>query len=159
LLIVEPDITVQRETRKLLKLIRPNIWRKILRGHFGWRDAKGILRALVVRPLRAARALPARLRGTPAAASTNDRIDAALDTLRDRGVRLHFVIGADEPVKHELIAGGQLDRLSRWPNTSAELLPGSGRAHTLRPAQLQHLLLEELDAFVLEQRDGARAAA
>ena len=148
-LVWDAALIVERDARKLRKLARPHIWRKILRGGFAPRDAWAVVRALLARTLAGA---------TPA--THGARVDALLDELAARGKRVDLVLTADEPVRHELERDGQLQRLARWPQTTVELLPGTVRAHTLRPTQLQAAVPALLDrALERELREAAAGRA
>jgi len=156
-LVWDTAIEAERDARKVRKLARPHIWRKILRGGFSLREGWAVLRALVTQPLRARRAGAAPEDPEEEVATHGERVDELLDALEDRGVRVDLVLTADEPVGDELRRDGQLDRLERWPGLTVTLLPGTVRAHTLRPTQLQRAVSDLLDRSL--DRELARAAA
>lgn len=103
----------QRGLRWLRRnFLRPAAWARVLRGQIRvdpGRMARSALRAL------------ARRRGS-------GELLAALDRLRERGVRLNLVFCDGEPLREELEALGPLDA---WPNLTLDVVPG--RDHMFRP--------------------------
>jgi pimeloyl-ACP methyl ester carboxylesterase len=95
---------------------------------------------------RLARVVAARLRERVGRALGGDRLDRALDRLRERRTRVLLLFSEAEPQLWELERDGHLARRSRWPNLEIERI--AGRDHTLRPAAMQAEALRALDRFV-----------
>lgn len=82
-----------------------------------------------------------------------ERIDQALDRLRDAGVPVTLALGRGEPMALRMERDGLVSRLPEWPNLSLCRLPA--RDHTFRAPWLQsivHGLLDEAVAGAADRR-------
>ena len=142
-----PELAKDRNARKLGRLRRGAWWRRILRGQVKRKNVIAVARATVSQGWGAVVSIPARIAGRgPTRGRAAPSVEAILDRLRDRDVRVVMAFSDDEPVRSELERDGVLAHLDRWPNLGVERLPA--RDHTLRPivAQLgvNELLVREL---------------
>jgi pimeloyl-ACP methyl ester carboxylesterase len=127
------------------RLLERSTWARVLRGQFTpsshLRALRTILMAMVRRVLR----LPRRIL-SPGAGSENE-VTQLFDLLREQDQHALILFAGEERLHRELLAGGRLTGLERWPNISVEHVPMAGDMHTLRPPVLQregHRLLDEL---------------
>ena len=119
-------------------LLRPSRWSRIARGDLAAGERLGQLALWMGRE---AAASGARVLGrTP---KHPRHLDDVLDDLRERDKHLLLAFSGNEPLHEELDSGGQLSRLSHWPNMTLETIVGND--HTLRPLASQEAALAALD--------------
>ncbi|MBV9838446.1 MAG: hypothetical protein JO156_10010, partial [Solirubrobacterales bacterium] len=82
-----------------------------------------------------------------------DRVDRALDELRDRGVETLLLFSEGEPLEDSLSRTGRLERLPSWPNLRLERIPI--KDHTFRAAWAQRRASEILDAALARSLAGS----
>lgn len=134
----DPSLDVSREVRKAL--LRSSAWRRVLRGEIPMRR---MARLAYRTPGMFVRRAAARVAQRVAQRRGGDRLDRALDQLRDEGKRVQLMFSSNEPLYEELQMEGRLDRLDRWPNLGVELI--AGNIHTLRSAEAQRSAHQALD--------------
>ncbi len=134
----DPSLDVSREVRKAL--LRSSAWRRVLRGEIPMRRMAGLAYRT---PGMVVRRATARIAQRAAQRRGGDRLDRALDQLRDEGKRVELMFSSNEPLYEELQSEGRLDRLDRWPNLGVELI--AGNIHTLRSAEAQRSAHQALD--------------
>ncbi len=136
----DENLEISRELRRMRNVAKPVTWKRAMRGNVSparWVTATRVLAATPVRLVR-------KLRDPESETSSiEDRIAAAFDQLRDRGLRARFVFCDGEPLFDELTRGGLLAQPSRWPTVSVALLPG--RDHTLRPLWMHEHVVAAMD--------------
>jgi len=88
-----------------------------------------------------------------------DKIDLALEHLRDQGTELLLLFKTNSKEYNDLLANGHMDRLREMPNVQVKRIPGSDRR--FRPLPLQRYVNDTLDDALSRvlQRDGAAIAA
>jgi pimeloyl-ACP methyl ester carboxylesterase len=124
----DPSLEASRDLR--LGVLRSSSWPKVLRGEVPLERMFDLARsAPFALPRRALQRRRARGRG-------EDKLDQALDEMRDAGKHLQFMFSGDEPLYEELGQEGRLSQMDRWPNVNFHFLPG--KIHTLRPFPAQH---------------------
>ena len=137
--LLEPD----RAARRMRKVREPAAWGRLLTGKMRPARVRAALRASVTQRKRAANE-----------AERNSKTEAGLERLAAAGRRVLLMFGEGEPLRKELAAGGQLERIALLPNVSLHQLPGHD--HTLRPLHAQQragrILDEELALEVARQR-------
>lgn len=142
-MIWDSELLARREARKVERLLKPGLWRRVLRGDVPVSRILEVSRALAKTAASAVVRAPGRIRTVRHDAGAEDPTTGRLDALRDRGARVVLAFSGEEPVYDELKADGTLGRLQRWPNVVLEKLPG--RDHTLRPMVAQRALHDLLD--------------
>jgi hypothetical protein len=134
-------LDVARDLRRTRLLVKPVIWKRILRGDvspdrfaafLGW-SAKAPLRAVTRR--RNDRSQPS---------PTVELVAQAFDRLTAEGTELRFFFCDGEPLRDEMTRDGLLSQHARWPNVAVSFLPG--RDHTLRPLWMHRHVDAALDA-------------
>ena len=142
-------LDVERDLRRTRLLVKPVIWKRILRGDvsadrfaafLGW-AAKAPVRALAGRADR------------PKPSPTIELVAQAFDRLQAAGTELRFFFCDGEPLRDEMTRDGLLAQQSRWPNVAVSFLPG--RDHTLRPLWMH----EHVDAALDAALDGILAGS
>jgi hypothetical protein len=130
-----------RDLRRTRLLVKPVIWKRILRGDvspgrvaafLGW-SAKAPLRAVTRRRTDRSQQSP-----------TVELVAQAFDRLKADGAELRFFFCDGEPLRDEMTRDGLLSQHARWPNVAVSFLPG--RDHTLRPLWMQQYVDAALDA-------------
>jgi alpha-beta hydrolase superfamily lysophospholipase len=151
-----PELEDEREARKAARVVQRRWIAKLLRGEVAWGKLTALARSMLAsaghRLRNAGRARRRRRR-------RRAELDAALDRLRDAGVRMTIAFSAEEPLREELADLDFAADLGRWPNLTIAELPGAD--HTLRPYGAQRALAELLDAELMDVRvrqvgDGSR---
>ncbi len=132
-LIWDPDVVAEREFRKLSRLLSWRWWKKLLSGGIRRDGAKILLELLAQRAAGALRRLGRRL--TRRGEDPIEDIDAALDRVRDNGVRVALAFSGEEALHAELERAGVLAKIDRWPNVELAELPFAD--HSLRPIAAQ----------------------
>ncbi len=137
----DETLDVARDLRRTRRLVKPVIWKRILRGDvsrdrfaafLGW-SAKAPLRAVNRR--RTDRSQPS---------PTVELVAQAFDRLTAEGTELRFFFCDGEPLRDEMTRDGLLSQHARWPNVAVSFLPG--RDHTLRPLWMHQHVDAALDA-------------
>jgi pimeloyl-ACP methyl ester carboxylesterase len=137
------------------RLLKRSTWARVLRGEFTPSSHLNSLRTILTAMARKALRLPRRILH-PGTGSENE-VTQLFDRLSERDQQALILFAGEERLYRELLAGGRLTGLERWPNVSVEHIPMAGDMHTLRPPLLQregHRLLDEL-----LQRELARVPA
>jgi hypothetical protein len=149
----DENLEIARELRRTRLLVRPVIWKRVLRGDVSlarWATMAGWVART---PLRLARARRTREEET---VSVEAQIAAAFDRLRDRDLRSRFVFCDGEPLFDELTRAGLLAQEGRWPTVTLSKLPG--RDHTLRPLWMHEHVVAAMDAALDAELSLAGAA-
>lgn len=127
------------------RLLKRSTWVRVLHGEFTpsahLRSLRTILAGLARRALR----LPRRLLSRGSA--SGNEVTQTFDRLLEQDQHALLLFAGEERLYLELMEGGRLAGLERWPNVSVEHIPMVGDMHTLRPPLLQHeghRLLDEL---------------
>jgi len=127
------------------RLLERSTWARLLRGQFTPSSHLRALRTILTAMARRALRLPRRIL-SPGAGSENE-VTQLFDRLSEQDQHALILFAGEERLYRELLAGGRLTGLERWPNISVEHIPMAGDMHTLRPPMLQregHRLLDEL---------------
>jgi alpha-beta hydrolase superfamily lysophospholipase len=128
-----------REARRVKRIATSSGFSQVVRGNVSPRRAATLIRATAAAPFRArSEAAAHRLRRA--------KIDSALDELDASGKRILWLFGDDEPLYDEMLADGQVDRVSRAPAMRLELIPG--RDHSFRPISAQRHVRAVLDQAI-----------
>lgn len=136
----DPALDVARDLRRTRLLVKPVIWKRILRGEvspgrfvafFGWLGRSPLRRIAQIRGAR------------PEQSPTIEQVAQAFDQLQRQGTELRFLFCDGEPLRDELVRDGLLSQPRRWPNVTATLIPG--RDHTLRPLWMHEHVDSALD--------------
>jgi len=129
-------LSVEHDVRRVKKLVHLGSWRRALRGEVSARQVLAMVRWMLATPLQL-RARSQRRR------ARRERLDGALDGLRESHRRVVLLLGRGEPLWDELGRDGHLDRLARWPNLELHTIPS--RDHTFRALPLQRYVHDTLD--------------
>ena len=147
-LLWDDEVRALQQVRKLRKLARPSTWRRALDTGQSTTRPSVIARAVAELAVTRARALPARVAGQPdPAAGGYDRSFDAFEAAAARGV---FLFTGDEPLHDELVRGGEVERLERWPSIELHLVAQTVQTHTLRPFWCQRRVHALLDAALAQ---------
>ena len=139
-----------RDLRRTRLLVKPVIWKRILRGDVSQERFAAFLGWLARTPVRAF----ARLRRDhPAPSPTVELVAQAFDRLTAGGTAVRFFFCDGEPLRDELHRDGLTSQPARWPNVTVSLLPG--RDHTLRPLWMHEHVDAALDAAIEEVLAGS----
>jgi hypothetical protein len=133
--------TIVARTRERSAL---DTWKRVARGEV---DPKR-LRAIGVHAMRTPLEWRRRRRRT---LTRVRRESDYLDSLRDAGTQLTFLVGQDEPIMDRFQEEGLLDDLDRWPNLLLRRIPSSD--HSFRALALQALVHRELDEAISAERE------
>ncbi len=137
----DQEVQIARELRRTRLLVRPVVWKRILRGDV----ASHRWSALVSWVGRGPQRLVGRLGTGTVKPKAPQLIEEGFDRVRGRDLRLRFLFCGGEPLFDELKREGLFGQPERWPNISMHQVPG--RDHTLRPLWMH----EHVDALL----DGA----
>ncbi len=144
-------IDIARDLRRTRLLVKPVIWKRIMRGDVSADRFAAFLGWSAKAPVRGLDHVRGRRRK---ASPTVELIADAFDRLRAQGTALRFIFCDGEPLHEEMSRDGLLSQPSRWPNVTTSLVPG--RDHTLRPLWMHEHVDAALDA-ALESALAARA--
>jgi pimeloyl-ACP methyl ester carboxylesterase len=136
-----PELEDEREARKAARVVQRRWIAKLFKGEVAWSKLAALGRSMLADAGRRARGIG---RARRVRRRRRAELDAALDRLRDAGVRLTIAFSAEEPLREELADLNFAAELRRWPNLTIAELPGAD--HTLRPYGAQRALAELLDA-------------
>ena len=137
----DPSLDKMRELRAGLH--SSELWRRAAHGDASVARVLALLQWSPKAPLTFARRALERRRTRRLG---GDRVDQALDSLRDSGKTLMLAFSGDEPLYDELVRDGHLKRLDRWPNITLELLPGLH--HSLRELGAQQAAHRAIDSAI-----------
>ncbi len=126
----------EREPRVLLTAFRTHAWKRVLRRDVPAERVKSAVRNMGPRPLRS-------LSRRSVEDGQRERIEQALDRLRDQGTEALLLLSQSEVLHDQLVRQGFIDRLDRWPNLAIEQIPS--RDHMFRALWLQNHVHESLD--------------
>lgn len=132
----DPALVTERATSRALSSLGGRGWRRLARRDVTTAELLERLQSLG----------PSRLRGRsgfPVERSQQVPLELGLDRLRDQGTEALLLLSKGEALYDQLLRQGQLDRLSRWPNVTVELIPS--RDHMFRATRLQHHVHDRLD--------------
>lgn len=136
-----PELEDEREARKASRVVQGRWIAKLFKGEVAWSKLTALAKSMLadagrrLREIGRARRIRRRRRA---------ELDAALDRVRDAGIRLTIAFSAEEPLREELADLDFAAQLQRWPNITLAELPGAD--HTLRPYGAQRALADLLDA-------------
>ncbi len=134
-------LDVARDLRRTRLLVKPVIWKRILRGDVSPDRFAAFLAWSAKAPLRAV--TRRRSDGSPPS-PTVELVAQAFDRLTAEGTELRFFFCDGEPLRDEMTRDGLLSQHARWPNVAVSFLPG--RDHTLRPLWMHRHVDTALDA-------------
>jgi len=149
----DEQLEIARELRRTRLLVKPVTWKRVLRGDVSRERWATMARWLAGSPRRCARRVRRR---DDQPFSVADRIAAAFDRVRERGLRARFVFCDGEPLHDELTRDGLLAQPERWPTVTVTRLPG--RDHTLRPLWMHEHVVAALDGALAAELALAHAA-
>ena len=136
----DEHLEIARELRRTRLLVKPVIWKRVLRGDVSFERWAAMARWFAAAPLRFER----RLRGRDEQPfSVAGRITAAFDRVRERDLHARFLFCDGEPLFDELTRDGLLAQQERWPTITVSRLPG--RDHTLRPLWMHDHVVAAMD--------------
>ena len=142
-------IDVERDLRRTRLLVKPVIWKRILRGDVSADRFAAFLGWAAKAPV--ARTRPANGR---AEAVTDGRAGrAGIRSAAGRGDRAPVLLLRRRALHEEMSRDGLLAQRARWPNVAVSFLPG--RDHTLRPLWMH----EHVDAALDAALDGILAGS
>ena len=134
-------LDVARDLRRTRLLVKPVIWKRILRGDVSPARFAAFLGWSAKAPLRA---VTRRRNDLPQPSPTVELVAQAFDRLQTAGTELRFFFCDGEPLRDEMVRDGLLSQHARWPNVAVSFLPG--RDHTLRPLWMHPHVDAALDA-------------
>lgn len=143
------ELVAERETRDALTApLRGTVWRKLARRDVETEQLRSAL----------ARVLPGRIRAgarRPVETAEGERINRALDQLRDQQTEALLLFSQGEPLYDQLLRQRQLERLDSWPNLIVDQIPSAD--HMFRALWLQRYVHDSVDRAL--ERSLARSAA
>ncbi len=142
------ELVAERQRRRTVAALRGDVLKRI---------ASGGLSADRLR--RSWRGFRAGVR-TSVEANQENRVDEALDLLRERGTQLSLMLSLAQPLYDQFEREGRIAELHRWPNVSIEVIPS--RDHVCRALWIQRYLHERFDVAldrVLERAPEAAVAS
>jgi alpha-beta hydrolase superfamily lysophospholipase len=148
-----------RQGRRLVKLGRIAAWRRLLRGEIASADLRRFSRQTLEWIGLTLRGLPASVRRAAVdRGAVVDEVDAALDSLRDRGGRALLLFTPGEALRREFARDGRFERFDQWPNVDVRLLDDAGDSHVLQSLSLQQASHAAIDEALEAELELARPA-